>query len=183
LAGGDQPGPDRRGALRQTAQLPGQSDFPDLWTGVDPSLDIEDPSLSRLVQYWEAKRGGRVMPSRADLDPVELKEHLANLCLIDVEHDPLRMRYRLVGTAITRVMNRDATGFYYHDLYPPKVVAASTRCFAWICEHRAPLRIAGRVTYPDANFYRYEVVELPLSKDGETVDMVLGKLVFKPVRP
>jgi len=32
------------------------------------------PKIRRMHEYWLARRGARLMPSRADIDPVELRE-------------------------------------------------------------------------------------------------------------
>lgn len=152
---------------------------PNLWVSLDPGLAFRDPSLAEVRAYWEGKRAGRTMPSRADIDPLELKPHLGNLCLVEVHHRPLRLRYRLIGTEITRAMDRDSTGRWFHDLYHPALLADVERSYRWLIEHRRPLRSFGRAFYPDKNFYEYEFVNLPLSSDGETIDMVLGKLVFR----
>lgn len=146
----------------------------------DPALCYVDSSLLSLQRYWESKRGDRTLPSRADLDPpVDLPEHLAHLCLIDVQRQPLRMRYRLVGTGIVQVLGRDSTGKWYHELYPPDVLAQLDEQYRWMISKRRPLRTFGRSVYEDTDFYDFEMLSLPLASDGETVDMVLGKLVFR----
>jgi hypothetical protein len=47
-------------------------------------LRIEHPKLQQLFDYWAAKRGERKMPSRADIDPLELSFIIGNLILVDV---------------------------------------------------------------------------------------------------
>ena len=152
---------------------------PNLWVQIDPGLGFEDPRMVELLDYWRRKRGGRTMPSRADIDPIDLKAHLGNLCLIDVEQNPLRMRYRLIGSNITQKMGRDATGRYYDEIYAGQLLEDVQASFRWIVEHRAPLRTHGQAFYPDKNFYRYEIINLPLADDGTTVNMVLGNLTFR----
>jgi len=150
---------------------------PDMWVNVDPSLDFWDPRPKQLLAYWQAKCGARRMPRRADVDPLELKAHIGNLVLIEVEF-PLRLRYRLIGTNITMAMERDSTGKYYDEIYPPDLLASIYASFRWMLKNRAPLRTYGRAFYPDKNFYDYETLNLPLSEDDDVVSMVLGELVF-----
>ena len=157
----------------------GDGGTPNLWVSIDPGLAFRDASLGEVRAYWDEKRGRRQMPSRADIDPLELKPHLGSLCLIEVQHRPLRMRYRLIGTEITKAMNRDSTGRWFHEIYHPALLADVERSYQWLIEHRRPLRAHGEAYYPDKNFYDYEIVQLPLASDGETVDMVLAKLVFR----
>lgn len=155
---------------------------PDFWLGMDPELKFQSPKPLELLRYWGEKRGARAMPSRADINPLDMREHMGDLILIDVEHAPLRLRYRLIGTNITTAMDRDSTGKYYDEIYSPELLSLIHERFNWILEHKAPLRTHGQAFYPDKNFYNYESLNLPLSDDGETVNMVLGELIFHLAR-
>lgn len=156
----------------------GPQTFPALWAETDLGLNVRDLRLLELLAYWEGKRAGRRMPRRADIHPEEIPGLLRNVILIDVEHDPLRLRYRLIGTDITRTMQRDSTGKYYDEIYASELLEDIYRTFRHLLAQKAPLRTFGTAFYPDKNFYSYETLNLPLSEDGETVNMVLGMLVF-----
>lgn len=151
---------------------------PNLWVQLDPDLNCRDANLLAIHRYWLEKRGDRLFPSRADIDPLDLAPQLGNVVLIDVEQSPLRLRYRLIGTRITHVMNRDSTGKYYDALYPEPLLKAIYDSFRWMIEHRRPLRTYGEAFYPDKNFYAYEALNLPLAANGSDIDMVLGGLAF-----
>jgi hypothetical protein len=57
---------------------------------------LGDPDLMRFYDLWVSLRGERPMPSRKDLDPLQIgPEFLPNLMLIDVLREPRRYRYRL----------------------------------------------------------------------------------------
>ena len=51
-----------------------------------------------IYEYWERKRGDRLMPARRDIDPTEFVPHLPGIMLVDVVADERRYVYRLVGT-------------------------------------------------------------------------------------
>jgi hypothetical protein len=154
------------------------NDVPNLWMNVDPALQFEDPTLGPLLAYWRSKCRDGGLPSRDDIDPVELKEHLGNLCLVEVLGPPLRLRYRLVGTNITRIMHRDATGRCFDELYPAEVLPSYLAAYERLIATRQPLRCHGLSTYPDHNLYRYEILNMPLAGANGSVSMVIGKLVF-----
>ena len=40
--------------------------------------DLQSWRVSELAEYWERKRGNRLMPSRADIDPAEIKRLLVS---------------------------------------------------------------------------------------------------------
>ncbi|MBL6952396.1 MAG: PAS domain-containing protein [Alphaproteobacteria bacterium] len=150
----------------------------DFWVNIDPDLECRDPTLLAVRRYWDEKRGQRVMPSRGDIDPMDIVGHLGNIVLIDVERAPFRLRYRLIGTEITEVMQRDSTGKYYDEIYPPELLEKIYASFHWIFANKAPLRTHGEAFYPDRNIYGYETLNLPLSNDGEVINMILGVLAF-----
>lgn len=152
--------------------------FQDFQVNMDPDLECRNRLLLSLLAYWNEKRGQRLMPSRADIDPTELGPHLPNIILVDVEHAPFRLRYRLIGTAITEAMQRDSTGKYYDEIYSPALLANINDSFRWILAHKTPLRTFGEAFYRDRDIYDYETLNLPLSDDGEVVNMVLGGLTF-----
>lgn len=152
--------------------------FLDLWVNIDDDLVCTDPAARELLAYWEGKKAGRRLPSRKDIDPFEIKGLLRNVLLIDVEHDPLRLKYRLIGTGITTAMGRDSTGKYYDEIYSKKLLSGIYASFEWMFQNYRPLRTHGEAFYPDRNFYKYETLNLPLSSDGETINMILAGLYF-----
>lgn len=146
------------------------------WVNIDPDLKFDEPALGELLAYWQGKRRGRPMPARGDIDPLDLPGHMGHLCLIDVELAPRRLRYRLLGSVVTEALGRDMTGRYFDEIYADDALADANRALEWIIEQRAPLRSHGRVLYKDKSHYRYETLNLPLSEDGETVNMIFGEL-------
>src|SRR5688572_27444072 len=77
---------------------------------------IRSQRVHRLHEYWRSKAGAQgSVPRRRDIDPTELPDLLPNLMLLDVERNPLRFRYRLVGTRIVDFSYRDFTGTYLDE--------------------------------------------------------------------
>src|SRR5271154_6383357 len=78
---------------------------------------IVHPSLRQLYDYWDEKRAGRAMPSRADLDPIEMRFAIGNVILVDViEGTPLGFHIRLHGTNLSERVRYDLTGKMLDDL-------------------------------------------------------------------
>jgi hypothetical protein len=141
---------------------------------IDPQHDV----LKRLHGYWLAKRGDRPAPSRADIDPVELAPQLPHVILVDVEHAPLRFRFRLIGTAIVKGFNQDLTGRYFDEIeHMPEQRVLNQHLMA-VATWGPPLCAMLDYTHKDGRFVRYERLALPLSSDGTTVDMLFGGIVF-----
>jgi hypothetical protein len=80
---------------------------------------IPSELLQRMHAYWLSKCGSHPMPTRAEIDPVDFSWALGNVCLLDVETNPLRLRYRLAGTRLTRLYEMDLTGRTVDDIRLP----------------------------------------------------------------
>jgi len=147
----------------------------------DPDLRIEKDVLRDGLAAWEGARGARPMPARADLDPRRLPRRLLpHVLLVDVEHRPvLRFRWRLIGTHVTTAVGRDSTGRYLDDLYEPEILAAVTEPMRWTVANRRPLRVLGTGQLVGKDYLHSENLQMPLSSDGEGVDMILLVTVFR----
>src|SRR5215207_542577 len=75
------------------------------------------PKIRRMHEYWLAKRADRLMPSRADIDPLELRDCLGSLCIVDVTADtPPRFRFRLDGSNLALSTGFDMTGKFLEEM-------------------------------------------------------------------
>lgn len=71
----------------------------------------DQPALAIVAAYWQARRQGRLMPDRADIDPLELPPWLwPNLLITEPAGDGANWRYRLVGSAHVERYTYDFTG-------------------------------------------------------------------------
>jgi hypothetical protein len=140
--------------------------------------DLRHPNLVRLYRHWDEMRRGRAMPSRADVDPLKLPELLGNLLLIDVLREPLRFRYRLIGSKLTERIKRDMTGKYFDDVPEPLY---RERLHSWhggVVEEKVPRAGITARRLLD-RWEPYEILTLPLSADGTNVDMTLTGLYYR----
>lgn len=147
---------------------------------LDPDLNCSSPLLTDLLRLWHDARGGRAMPARKDMDPIKLGPALLpHIMLIDVEHEPQpRFRWRLIGTHITTVLDRDMTGRYWDEIYQGKDLATLRLRADWVLQHRAPLRALGHATSHGRDFENLEALHLPLSDDDTTINMIFAASVY-----
>jgi hypothetical protein len=143
------------------------------------------PALLWGYDYWESKRGGRAMPSRADLDPIEMKAFLPHIVLTDVLHNsapdlPLDFRYRLMGTAVDAHMSRRFTGLRLSELPAQRPGSQMWLNFSEVVEQRQPR--FHRVPYvgPHKDFLSLIDLVLPLSDDDRSVSMLMSLVDFIP---
>lgn len=147
---------------------------------LDPALSVESPVVSQALKTWQRLRGGRPMPSPADIDPLELPRRLLpHILLIDIEREPdLRFRWRLIGTHITEVVDRDSTGRYWDELYDERTFAMLARGPLWVMRHKRPLRVLGNAHYVGKEHIGSESVDMPLSRDGTEVHRIMTVTVY-----
>ena len=149
----------------------------------DPGAQPLAPVLRHLLAYWEAKRGARAMPARRDLDPTEIPRLLPYLLLTDVLPDG-GYRYRLVGTEVERSFGASMTGKRIDELMFGDYLAYMSGLYRRVVETRQPLFSGSRYggVHGQSPLFT-ERLMLPLSSDGETVDMVLSAQVFRGAGP
>lgn len=139
------------------------------------------PLARQLYDYWLAFHpADGVLPGRQHFDPMKIAAALPSIWLIDVEHDPLRLTYRLVGTKIQEIAGQSLTGRLLDDVHPhlrsePEcansyLVAARDGVAVW-----ASGKPLFQIEPPHDST---EVLVLPLARDGKTVDMLLGVTIF-----
>lgn len=141
---------------------------------------LTDPDMAALYEYWLKRRHDRRMPSRRDIDPVELPRQLPNTMLIDVEQNPLRFRYRLVGTRVVGASGEDRTGAYFEvvEFFAKNPVVMTQ--YRQVVESGEPLfSLEPFKNYVNNTDYQVERLMLPLSSDGASVDMILVYFSFK----
>jgi hypothetical protein len=142
---------------------------------LDSSLAFADRNLAEIVAYWDCMRGDRAMPTLADLNPLDLVQHLGWIVLTDVSRAPMRFRYRLVGSEITRRLGRDSTGEYLDELYRAEQYEGLTTSMRWVVTHRRPMRAAGRLWVSPHEWLAFETVDVPLAADGMHINVILTR--------
>lgn len=140
---------------------------------------IEDELLRRLLDDWDRWRGDRELPARRDFTPETIRYLLGDVILLDVEAEPLRFRYRLIGTNVTGRWRMDLTG-HYLDQHPDPAFRALIIPFnRQIVETRRPARIRFDLySEHSRKLINYEALHLPLSADGMRIDMLLCGIAF-----
>jgi hypothetical protein len=130
-------------------------------------------TLQALYEYWNTRRGARPMPSRNDIDPVDLKPLLPHLILIDVVPDPRRYVYRLVGTHEVEMRGADPTGKAVEEAYYGESAEDTTYYLDRVVRTRQPVLYRGIYQPLSTRTQREDVIFLPMSRDGEAVNMIM----------
>jgi hypothetical protein len=132
-------------------------------------------STRDLYSYWNACRGHRPAPDRADIDPTAVPRVLADTFLLgaDAEGAPV---FRLAGTRICALFCRELKGEQFAALFGRRSRPAMRELVGTVCEE-AVATVAG-VTgqFEDGTPLDLELLLLPLSHQGRTDARLLGVL-------
>lgn len=138
-----------------------------------------DPELAAFLALWEKRRGARAMPARADFDPGDFGRLLPNIALFDVEAGSGAFRTRLVGQEIVEFLGRNPKGEPPSASFTPEGGAMFERILGRVAQDKKPVFRTGDAYWSARRSYRkFEACFLPLSADGETVNMILGCIKF-----
>ncbi|MCE9649899.1 MAG: PAS domain-containing protein [Parvibaculum sp.] len=148
---------------------------------LDAAVDIQmvtdfsklPSKLQQLLQYWQGKRKPGHIPSRKDIDPIEIPRLMPDVALVDVLRDPLDYRYRLAGTNMVEMTGYDRTGMRMREFFTPEAIAATEILIARLIETREPIAFEGKMFWIEENYRRFQAIVLPLATDGRTVDMAI----------
>lgn len=138
-----------------------------------------NPKIRRLHEYWLAiSPADGQLPGRQHVDPSAIPDLLPQMFLVDVEREPLRFRYRLVGTDYVEMMGRDLTGEYL-DAVHPGFPGPVLQHYINAVERRRPAYRKGPVMYANAkkDYLTVERLIVPLARNGVDVDMIMGVIL------
>jgi hypothetical protein len=147
-------------------------------TILDPAA-LAAPRLKEALLYWQSKCAGRAMPSRRDLDPLDMPKLLPYVMLYDVLPPPLDFRYRLIGTEARSILAQDYTGKRFSEVPgkgPGSVVWENCE---QVVRGRAPFSRSPPYVGPERMLRACENLLLPLSDDGAEVNMILQVISFE----
>lgn len=135
--------------------------------------DITSPRIHRLHSYWQSRHRGGSLPRRGDIAPDKIRDLLPNIMIVDVERDPLRFRYRLVGTRVVEYNGLEFTGRYLGEIGWPEEQEL-INSYAEVVNSRRPFFGLLDWGLTTGAVGRCEFARLPLSEDGVAVSQILA---------
>jgi hypothetical protein len=140
----------------------------------------EQSLLAEFLDYWRGKCAGRPMPTRADIDPLDIPRLLPHVYLVDVHEMPLDFTYRLLGTEVIANTEADFSGRRLSEIKDRGSQGQLLEIYARVWATGAPS--VDRILYrtKSGNQKYYENVVAPISTDGERVDMLFGASIHLP---
>jgi hypothetical protein len=131
-----------------------------------------------IFDYWNRLRVGREMPARLDVDPAEMTPYLPLISLTEIDDENGRFKVRLAGTRFRDIFDEEITGKYVDDLGFGDQHDYWMAAYDRVRDQRRPAQGVAPVNWRDKGDLFAFWMRLPLSKNDDHVDMMLGLDVF-----
>lgn len=150
-------------------QLERMADGNNFWR---PSTQTPGSAKGRVFRdHWLDLCGDRAMPPRSALDPLEIRQLLPHIVLIDVMREPVRFRYRLIGTFVTGLAGRDATGRFLDRALYGRFLEAMIWPYQEVVNTGAPIATLSGVLFAKREWHCIENMFVPFGERGE-IDVI-----------
>ncbi|MCE9650427.1 MAG: PAS domain-containing protein [Parvibaculum sp.] len=151
--------------------------------GLRKLRDLTDPMVLEMLNYWYAKRGERLMPSPSDMNPVDFARHMPHLMMIQVDHDPFMLTYRLVGEEVAHSHGVNLRGRPVLDVNEraPHLGAVLHELYKAVAALRRPVGVGGNMKFAGRGHMTFEAAYMPLSVDGERTDRIFTATSYRPL--
>jgi len=134
------------------------------------------PEQQSIYDYWRSRCREGLLPSRYDIEPAKISEHLPMITLTEHHSHGLqdRFKFRLAGTGFWSLYEDEIQGRYIDEL------PIGDRCAYWhrvlgdVVRKRRPRAGVTRTGTPTGSHLAQFWIRLPLSSDGQKVDTILG---------
>lgn len=137
--------------------------------------EITSRLIAAIEAHWNRLRGERAMPRRDEIDPVDLAPWLPYVSIMEIHYDPFRVRYRVVGTEVARIVGEDFSSRWLDETgWEPKSIALNRLLYEKVAATKRPLYGLSMVSFGGREDWIFEWVLLPLSGDGERVSHCLS---------
>ena len=141
---------------------------------------LDDDKLRALYLYWQDMRGDHRAPPYRSFDPVAIPQVLANILVTDVvtaEDGARRYRYRLCGTEVEENFGCPMGGKFIDELMSGEYLDYISGLYDRVVEGKTPVFSQSSYGDFDRGLHTKRLM-LPMTSDGETIDIVLSIQTF-----
>jgi hypothetical protein len=141
---------------------------------------MKHASSFELFAHWQDRRGARMAPERAEIDPGAIRKALGDAFLLgqDGEADPA---FRLAGTRVCALFTRELKGEAFIALWQPDDHAAVRDLLAIVADEMVGV-VAGASAHTREGLHAdLELLLLPLRHRGRRQTRMIGALA--PLEP
>jgi hypothetical protein len=139
---------------------------------------VKHDKLRRLLAYWLDLRGDKLVPRRAQLDPIAIPWALSHIWLLQLDLTVDRFRYRLAGESVQGIYEQNISGKTIFDLMDEDNAGIVDAKFHQICHEPCICHDIGPVYTKTDRPGLGERVILPLATDEGQNEFILGCTIY-----
>jgi hypothetical protein len=146
--------------------------------GTNPEI-VTIPLVRQFFQFWRSRsREGR-LPTKADMDPTEMRAFLRNIVLSQVHYDPLEFEYRIIGDELIARFGRNLMRHRVRQAASNKFTKSIYERYCAVVESRQPqfLEGEGLSAVREDRPILMSRVHCPLASD-ERIDYIISCVAF-----
>jgi hypothetical protein len=136
---------------------------------------MKQPTTRMLFSYWDALRGARSAPDRAEIEPGAIRHVLPDTFILELDRDG-RAVIRLAGTRLCALFGGELKDRSFASLWPHADAAEARRCLDIVTGDTAGVVVGLVGTTPRDARVDLEMVLLPLRHRGQPHVRVLGAI-------
>lgn len=138
---------------------------------------MKHPSNQRLFEYWNERRGERLAPERADIEPGAIRQVLGDTFVIGASGIETHV-FRLAGTRLCALFGRELKGQNFIQLWQRTGQTAIREMLAVVMEEKVGMvaSVSGATADPALAPLHLEMVVLPLAYRSRSEARVLGAM-------
>jgi hypothetical protein len=143
---------------------------------------ILHPGSRQLFRYWEMLRAERPCPTREDIDLKAIEAIVPHLMVIERDHLRNGYKFRLAGTAVCTLFNRNLTGTSVLDGWDHFETQVLSRHLQTTLNQQQPTVIRMRFTTNLDQVVGVELLALPVQVSGSSrMQIFAGFFPFQAV--
>lgn len=136
---------------------------------------MRHPSTRELFDYWNARRGGRAAPDRADIEPGAIRKILADTFILSYD-EAAGHPFRIAGTRVCAAFGRELKSEAFLDLWSPESRKQVRELISVVANEAVGVVGGARGTSTAQATREVELLLLPMSHRGAANARVLGAL-------
>ncbi|WP_259780516.1 PAS domain-containing protein [Aestuariispira ectoiniformans] len=146
-------------------------------------LNVEswDQRLQKLYLYWRSihREDGR-LPRRQEFDPLAIFDILPYIWMVDIHRNPLRFKFRLMGTENVNAMGWDVTGKWIDEAYPSFHEGVEGYAdYVSLAKEKLPSYRKGPAHYHVPEYKHIERIMLPMVDDDDRCNLIVAATVYR----
>jgi hypothetical protein len=141
---------------------------------------ILHPGSRHLFRQWEMLRAERACPTREDFDFGQLKTIMPDMVVIDRDYLRSSFKFRLAGTRVCALFNRNLTGGAVLDGWDSFESDLMSKHLMTVINQQQPAVVRMRLTTDRSQVVAAEMLALPVQmRDSHRIQVVGGLFPFR----